>query len=68
MRYSRFMNNENTGWDLTVAAAGEMEDYDYNTMMEELYRDPEFLASMEARNAEALELQMVQDAHEHQND
>jgi hypothetical protein len=61
-------NGNNIGWDLTVAAAGEMEDYDYNTMMEELYRDPEFLASMEARNAEALELQMVQDAHEHQND
>jgi cobalamin biosynthesis Mg chelatase CobN len=61
-------NGNNIGWDLTVAAAGEMEDYDYNTMMEELYSDPEFRAYLDARNAEALEYQMAQDAIEHQND
>lgn len=63
------MNNENNiGWDLTIAAAGEMVDYDENAMMEELYNDPEFLAHLDARNAEALEYQMAQDAIEHQND
>lgn len=59
------MNNMN--WDMTIAVAGEMLDYDENAMMEELYKDPEFLVYLDARNAEAVEHQMAQDAIEHPN-
>lgn len=51
------MNNENTGWDLTVAAPGEME----MDPLAELYSDPEYLEILEARKAEALEYQMAND-------
>lgn len=60
------MNNTNL-WDLTIASPGEMVDYDENAMMAELYSDPEFLADMDARAAEALDYQMAQDALEHQD-
>ncbi len=43
------------GWDLTMAAAGEME----VDPLTELYSDPEFLQVMEDRKAEALEYQMA---------
>lgn len=50
------MNITDNVWDKTMASEGEM--YDFDAMMEELYSDPEFAASMEERKIEALEHQL----------
>ena len=60
-----------TGFDLTVACAGELFDFtaeDLRTddeLMDELYSDPTFLAYMDARDAEALEHQIQHDSTLH---
>jgi|688.fasta_scaffold1661569_2 hypothetical protein len=50
--------NNNYCGDLTVAAAGELEDLDYDALMEELNSDPQYVADMEERRQEALCYQM----------
>lgn len=55
------MNDNNFG-DLTLAAAGELDDFNYDALMAELNADPDYVADVEARRAEALAYQMMQEA------
>lgn len=47
------MNGNNLG-DLTLAAAGELDDFNFDALMAELNADPQYVADMEERRMEAL--------------
>ncbi len=57
------MNETNLG-DLTVAAAGELDDFNFDALMAELNADPQYVADMEERRLKALMHQMMHEETE----
>lgn len=49
---------ENYFGDLTVAAAGELDDFTFDELMAELNKDPQYVADMEAKRMDDLLYQM----------